>query len=202
MKQDFWSAFAYWYTLYFRDDRPKGFSRLRRLARAAEATEPELAKWMKLALKDIESGADPQKALSLSGRRGRPTASKEELRERIGVGARVQQLRGGPRSYETAVADVAEEQGKSESWARRCYKEYCYFEQSRPLSQFLDAGLKFHRWMFDLGSEIERLMISSGFSQFLYNSGIVRKAVAHRHGTERPRSASDLVGSNSLQSDR
>ena len=66
MKLDSRSVLKFWLKPYIRNDEPKGFSRLHRLASTAKATEPELAKWLEKAVTEIESGVDPKKALSLA----------------------------------------------------------------------------------------------------------------------------------------
>ena len=109
MRQDSRSVLGFLLGPYIRNDEPEGLVHLRHIASTLEEKDPKSAKWLKQALTDIESGANPQKALSLTRKRGRPSTPNKEQWEQITVGARVDRLRDDGLSYEKAVGQVADE---------------------------------------------------------------------------------------------
>ena len=136
---------------------------MRHIASALKEKDPKSAKWLKQALTDIEYGADPQKALSLTRKRGRPSTPNKEQWEQITVGARVDRLRDDGLSYEKAVGQVADERHLSDSSVKRYYKKYRDAEKAFPFRQFQYALGELSQGIGALRQAVE----SSGLTKFL-----------------------------------
>ena len=167
MRQDSRSVLDYWIGLCIRNSEPEGLVHLRHIASALKEKDPKSAKWLKQALTDMESGADPQKALSLTRKRGRPSTSNKDLWKHIAVGAYVNQLRNEGRSYEKAVAQVAGERFLSESSVKRYFKKYRDSEKAFPFRQFENALGGLSQGMDALVTGIRQTLESSGLTKFL-----------------------------------
>ena len=167
MRQDSRSVLDYWIGLRIRNSEPEGLVHLRHIASALKEKDPKSAKWLKQALTDIESGADPQKALSLTRKRGRPSTSNKDLWEQIAVGARVNQLRDDGWSYEKAVGQVADELHLSDSSVKRYYNKYRDAEKAFPFRQFENALGGLSQGMDALVTGIRQTLESSGLTKFL-----------------------------------
>ena len=163
MRQDSRSVLGFLLGPYIRNDEPEGLVHLRHIASTLKEKDPKSAKWLKQALTDIESGANPQKALSLTRKRGRPSTPNKEQWEQITVGARVDRLRDDGLSYEKAVGQVADERHLSDSSVKRYYKKCRDAEKVFPFRQFQYALGELFQGIGALRQAVE----SSGLTKFL-----------------------------------